>query len=378
MKREEAVLCERQKEVKQLEETKAGVKGLVDSGVAKLPTIFVHSLHTNSAKEDNSCHGINQPQVPVIDLHGLADHDDEMMDKNKLRKEMVKELKEAAEKWGVFQIINHGVPLDVLHDMLEGGRRFHEQHQELKKDWYSRDYTRKAIFYTNAQFTAQVPVDWRDTLRCGDLQKPDHDESIPHVCRREICHYSKHLLLLRQLMSELLSEALGLDSDYMARLGCLNSMNLLCQYYPVCPQPHLTLGTAEHSDTSFMTMLLQDTTGGLQVLHDDHNEWVDVKLVCGALIVIIGDLMQLISNDKMKSVKHRVLATQGDTARVSVACFFDSDDKLKPYGPIKETVTEDDPPRYKQTSYLEYSAHYYSVKGFIGSPTLPHFKTNII
>ncbi|KAF3432770.1 hypothetical protein FNV43_RR23872 [Rhamnella rubrinervis] len=371
---EEAVLCERQKEVKQLEETKAGVKGLVDSGVAKLPTIFVHSLHTNSAKDDNSCHGINQPQVPVIDLRGLADHD-ETMNENVPRKEMVKELKEAAEKWGVFQIINHGVPFDVLDDMLEGVRRFHEQPQELKKDWYSRDHTRKVAFYTNVQLTAHIPVDWRDTLRCGNLQKPDHDESIPHVCRREIGYYSKHMLRLRELMSELLSEALGLDSDHMTRLGCLNSMNLLCHYYPVCPQPHLTMGTVEHADSSFITMLLQDKIGGLQVLHDDHNEWVDVKPVRGALLVIIGDFMQLISNDKMKSVKHRVLATKGDRARVSIACFFNSDDKLKPYGPIKEIVTENDPPRYKQTTYLEYLAHYYRVFGF--SP-LPHFKTNII
>lgn len=291
MKMEEDMLCERQKEVEQLEETKAGVKGLVDSGIAKLPTIFVRS-HTNSAE------GVNQPQVPVIDLSGLADHDhdhDEMMCENKLRKEIVKELKEAAEKWGVFQIINHGVPLDVLDDMLEGGRRFHEQPQEVKKDLYSRDYSRKAIFYTNGKLAADIPLDWRDTFRCGDVQNPDHDhdEKIPQVCRREIGHYSKRLLRLRQLISELLSEALGLDSDYMARLGCLNTMNLLCQYYPVCPQPHLTLGASKHTDTSFITILLQDTTGGLQVFHDDHNHWVDVKPVHGALIVVIGDWMQV-------------------------------------------------------------------------------------
>lgn len=86
---------------------------------------------------------------------------------------------------------------------------------------------------------------------------------------------------------------------------------------------------------------------------------------------------KLISNEKMKSVEHRVLATQGDKARVSIACFFNSDDKLKLYGPIKEIVTESNPPLYKQTSYLEYLAHYYRVKG-LDSPTLSHFKTNII
>ncbi|KAH7538286.1 hypothetical protein FEM48_Zijuj03G0183400 [Ziziphus jujuba var. spinosa] len=60
----------------------------------------------------------------------------------------------------------------------------------------------------------------------------------------------------------------------------------------------------------------------------------------------------------MKSVEHRVLATQGVKARVSVACFFNSDDKLKPYGPIKELLSENNPPLYKDTNYIEFATHY--------------------
>lgn len=294
---EEAALCERQKEVKQLEETKAGVKGLVDSGVSKLPNIFIHSQRPSSPPHQHQDGTVNtQPQVPLIDLGGLADHD--QINGDDKRKKTINEVREAAQKWGVFQVVNHGVPLAVMEDMLEAARRFHEQPQEAKKPWYSRDYTRKAIFYTNAELSDHIPVDWRDTLRCGDLQKPadddddDSNESIPRVCRREMRRYSECSLGLRRVLSELLSESLGLGGDYMARLGCFNSMALLCQYYPVCPQPHMTLGTSKHSDTSFFTVLLQDATGGLQVLHD-HTRWVDVKPVHGALVVIIGDMMQV-------------------------------------------------------------------------------------
>ncbi|KAF2546439.1 hypothetical protein F2Q70_00019520 [Brassica cretica] len=52
----------------------------------------------------------------------------------------------------------------------------------------------------------------------------------------------------------------------------------------------LTLGLTKHSDNSFLTVLLQDQVGGLQVLHDQY--WIDVSPVPGALVVNVGDLLQ--------------------------------------------------------------------------------------
>ncbi|KAL1357523.1 hypothetical protein AAHE18_05G260800 [Arachis hypogaea] len=70
---------------------------------------------------------------------------------------------------------------------------------------------------------------------------------------------------------------------------------------------------------SFLTVLLQDQVGGLQVLYE--NQWIDITPIPGALIINLGDLMQLITNSKFVSSKHRVLA-QKTGPRVSVACFF--------------------------------------------------------
>ncbi|KAL7105439.1 hypothetical protein ACP275_07G044400 [Erythranthe tilingii] len=347
---------DRKTELKAFDETKVGVKGLVDAGVATLPRIFIHPPEKNSDKNTTT----TQFDIPVIDLIGLIE-EDPVKDKG-----IINKILDASKKWGFFQVVNHGIPTEILDEMLNGVRRFHEQETEAKKLYYSRDFTRKMIYNSNFDLFSSPAASWRDSFNCILAPDPPLPEELPSVCREIVMEYSKRVMSLGITLFNLLSEALGLNRNHLTDIDCAQTLALLGHYYPSCPQPELTLGAVKHSDYVFLTILLQDNLGGLQVLHQ--NQWVDIPPKQGALVVNIGDLLQLISNDILKSVEHRVLASRLGP-RISVACFFGKDTlggSTRVYRPIEELLAEDNPPKYRGVTMNEYTS-YVRAKGVHGS-----------
>ncbi|CAI9261510.1 unnamed protein product [Lactuca saligna] len=316
--------------LKVFDETKAGVKGLVDAGVTKIPRIFIRP-HDELVEELNSSKV--SLQIPIIDLTGS--------EKGDRRKEIVEQIRVASETWGFFQVINHEIPKSLLDETIDCIRMFHEQESEIKMKFYSRDRMNKVRFDSNLDLYQSRAANWRDTLTLSMFILDDlNPDEVPSICRETMLEYIKHVTKFGGTLLELLSEALGLRPHHLQDLECCHGRTFVCHYYPPCPEPELTLGSSKHTDPSFLTLLLQDNIGGLQVRH--HDQWTDVPPLAGGFVVNIGDFLQIVSNDKFKSVDHRVLANHNGP-RISMACFFTGVAvPPKIYGPIKELTLQSD------------------------------------
>ncbi|KAL8486602.1 hypothetical protein ACS0TY_023333 [Phlomoides rotata] len=263
--------------LKVFDETKAGVKGLIDAGATAVPRIFY------SPPDGIGRFPGGESSIPIIDL------DDVSRDAIR-RNDVVGRIRDASGAWGFFQVVNHGIPTKVLEEMLEGVRRFYEQDSEVKKEWYTRDGSKTVVYNSNFDLFRAASANWRDTTYCNMAPNTPKPDELPGACRDIMIQYSNEVKKLGTLLFELLSEALDLDPNHLNNMGCSEGLAVLYHYYPACPEPEKTLGATKHADYDFLTVLLQDNIGGLQVLYQ--NQWVDIPPVSGALVVNIGDLLQ--------------------------------------------------------------------------------------
>lgn len=103
------------------------------------------------------------------------------------------------------------------------------------------------------------------------------------------CSIESKKLGLRIL--ELISEGLGLESDYFGDKYS-EALAIAVNHYPPCPDPSLTLGISKHCDPNLITILHQgDGVSGLQVFKD--GEWIGVEPLPNAIVVNIGNQLQV-------------------------------------------------------------------------------------
>ncbi|KAJ0969151.1 hypothetical protein J5N97_022028 [Dioscorea zingiberensis] len=337
---------DRVKALKEFDDTKAGVKGLVDSGITTIPAIFRHPhLHHDLSP------AASHLSIPTVDL-------------SLPRSTVIDHIVSASKQWGFFQVVNHGIPLSAIENTISAIRSFHELPADVRSQHYTRERVGGVSYSSNLDLFRARAASWRDTVQIhmGPV-RPEVDR-IPAVCRAETLAWDEHAKEIAREVMGMMCEGLGLDTRRMEEMSCLEDRLMVCHYYAPCPEPDRTFGIVDHTDAAVLTVLIQDMIGGLQVKKEEDGKevWVDVKPIPGALVINVGELLQIISNDIYKSAGHRVVANSHQDARVSIAIFYNPGKRGESdlYGPLPELISSEKGAFYQNFTISEYMGAFIS------------------
>ncbi|KAL3538914.1 hypothetical protein ACH5RR_002280 [Cinchona calisaya] len=304
--------------------------------------------------------------IPLIDLSVLNSSDSSTSDDDLAR--LVSEIGDASQKWGFFQVINHGVPLEYREKIELASRKFFALPKE-EKIKVRRDEVNPLGYY-DVEHTKNVR-DWKEvfdfTLNNPTIFPASHEpedkeireltnqwpENPPEL--REICEeYAKEVQKLAFKLLELISLSLGLAKNRINGFFKDSTGFIRINHYPPCPSPHLALGVGRHKDAGALTILAQDDVGGLEVKRKSDGEWILVKPIPNAYIINVGDILQVWSNDKYESVEHRVMVNS-EKERFSIPFLFNPAHYTW-IEPLEELINEQNPSKYKAYNWGKFFA----------------------
>ncbi|XP_039119185.1 probable 2-oxoglutarate-dependent dioxygenase ANS [Dioscorea cayenensis subsp. rotundata] len=268
------------------------------------------------------------------------------------------EIKAALQSWGMFQVIDHGMPPSFLDEVRDVARAFFKLPVEEKKKYINiRDGMFGREGYGNDQVKVEGQIlDWTDRLylfvQPEDQTKPELWPTNPTSFRDVLHEFTMKTKKLVEDVLKTTAKSLELNQDsFESHLGDKFSILAKFNYYPCCSKPDLVFGVKPHSDGTLITVILPDKdVEGLQVMND--GEWITVTTSPHALIINIGDQMEIMSNGIFKSPVHRVV-TFSDKDRISIAMFC-ANLPGKVIGPVDELVNDMRPRMYKNVKVKDY------------------------
>ena len=229
-----------------------------------------------------------------------------------------KELGESFERFGFAIVADHGIPADLIHRAEDKAKAFFALPEEVKRSYHisggggARGYTPFGI-ETAKGATA---YDLKEFWHVGRQLPPGHkysDSMAPNVWPEEVESFRATFLELFAAFDkaglrilEAIARHLGLAPDYFEDTVKDGNSVLRLLHYPPIPGDGPNVRAGAHEDINTITLLLGAEEAGLQLLDRDGN-WLPVSPKPGELAVNIGDMLQRLTNNLLRSTTHRVV-----------------------------------------------------------------------
>ncbi|XP_057514571.1 protein SRG1-like [Actinidia eriantha] len=280
--------------------------------------------------------------IPIIDISLLSSTS------SPSSIEELEKLRSALSSWGCFQAIGHGIPDSYLDKVREVAKQFFALPVDEKKKYSRADKDGEGHGGDLIVSEKQV-LDWSDRLALKILPEDERRLNLwpeyPAEFREIIHDYSMKINSVLDLLFKAIAMSLNLEADcFLKQFGERAHLIARFNFYPPCPRPDQVLGLKPHSDKSGMTVLLQDKeVEGLHVLKDD--QWFRVPIIPHALVINVGDQMQIMTNGIIKSPIHRAV-TNSEKLRISMAVSNEAEPERE-IGPAEALIDEKRPRLYR-------------------------------
>ena len=272
---------------------------------------------TNQNAADPRADVVDEASLPIIDLSATADHSSEAY------AALVRSVRDGALGNGFFYLINHGIPHELMAQMLSEAKRLFSLVNDAKRDIAANHSSGlgyglmagKALAGNKGDRVGKEEFYYSRDGVPGIDEENRWPKTLPGF-REVLMDYIDRMHPLAETVMSLLAQSLDLPADSFAKF-CTDPLATvrLVRY----PPEGAVAGT--HTDFGALTFLLQDGSGGLQVYDKTMDGWIEATPIPGSFVVNLGDLFEVWTNKLYNSTPHRVVHPGGQE-RYSIPFFY--------------------------------------------------------
>lgn len=278
--------------------------------------------------------------IPVIDVSALRTLDIHDVNFCSHVEAAANQVFSASVNVGFFYISNHGVDDKLLQDLDEISKYFFALPVEQKKkiDMTLGGKAWRGFFAVGDEVTSGIP-DQKEGIYFGtELASNDADNRPLHGINQwpegelgarmkyTVLTYMHEMKTLGQLLMRTISCSLNVtDQSFTAQFDNPTELFRIFNYPPHDEKfGERSVGVGEHTDYGYLTLLKQDSNGGLQVKDTRTNTWMEAVPIPGTIVVNLGDALEHATRGLFKATPHRVQQRRDTVAhRLSMPYFFD-------------------------------------------------------